>query len=135
MQNSKGSHSIWVESKPFHRKTLFSKLFPTYILIPRLQTSWYNTLFLEISSHSWFFFFDKNCPKHFPHWFLHWWQLHFGLDGKTFPTSAKQGFDLFMSKTQNLPYEPSLMFAHSFKIAWILAWDYFITQPGRPYHA
>jgi hypothetical protein len=39
-----------------------------------------------------------------------------------------------MSKTQNLPYEPSLMFAHSFKIAWILAWDYFITQPGRPYH-
>ena len=84
-------------------ETLFSKLFPTYILIPRLQTSWYNTLFLEISSHSWFFFFDKNCPKHFPHWFLHWWQLHFGLDGKTFPTSAKQGFDLFMSKTQKPP--------------------------------
>jgi hypothetical protein len=34
---------------------------------------------------------------------------------------------------QELSYEPTLMFAFSFKIAWILSWDYFITQPGSHY--
>lgn len=54
--------------------------------------------------------------------------------GKLFQHQQNKALIYSCQKLKNLPYEPSLMFAHSFKIAWILAWDYFITQPGRPYH-
>lgn len=114
-----------------YQKRPFSQSFiPQEFSYKDYQKAWFHTFCLTHTTHSWFFIFDKTCPKRFPKWFQQWFNF-FGLNEKIFPLSVLEGYHLF-TKNFNNSKDPLLAFSSNFLIAWIMSWQFHITTPPPP---
>jgi hypothetical protein len=90
--------------------------------------AWKNCFFFRNFNHSWFFYFERTCPKNFPVWFHSWFDT-FGLIKDILPGSAQAGLDLYEKNYKGPAYHlKTLMFSAQFSVPWILTWDYDFTN-------
>ncbi|HEU5121162.1 MAG TPA: hypothetical protein VFT71_09245 [Candidatus Nitrosocosmicus sp.] len=118
---------------PYAERIFSKRFFPQNYSYYDYKMAWYRAFLFRPFDHSWFFIFDKYCPKKYPMWFYHWWYL-FGPTPQIYPKECNEGFTTFVANSNYQAYETPVMFHAEFKIPWILCWSYCLKQHlPRPY--